>query len=548
MDEKGNGSRIESTKSNGQKLKQKSSATLAQSKKLRHGRADTADSAAEVKKNRKAVKKGREQSKKLVGYKRNVDINRDVAIRREARNEIMKNEDQNVGTESLREGMAAADYTAEKIEKRMYSRKLKAEHKSDRKHSNEQNPKDGSNPKSKAHQKTQIKKSYYAKEKEAEATKTFATKAEEVLDKVSTAISNAMSKLGEYIAENPKILLIILIAAVVIVLLSAFMTSCSVAVSAAGNGTSAATYTAYDEDILAVDKLYRDKEKELKEKIDNIPNDYPDYDEYEYFLDEIGHNPYELAAYLTVKYEDYKKIYVKSDVDELFAAQYKLTLTPRTEKRTRTVTQTVPTEDGGTTEVEVEEEYEVKILKVTLENKSLGTVIAGKGLSSDEKNRYDILLSTKGNKEYLFESIYDDVDPEQYHVPGDALSDQQFALMISVAEQYLGTEYVWGGSSPETGFDCSGFVSWVLNHSGWNIGRRGAASLRNMCTIVPESEAKPGDLIFFQGTYDVVGASHVGIYVGDGMMIHCGNPIQYTSIETRYWKNHFYGFGRLPEP
>lgn len=548
MDEKGNGSRIESTKSNGQKLKQKSSATLAQSKKLRHGRADTADSAAEIKKNRKAVLKGRKQSKRLVGYKRNVDINRDVVLRREARSEIMKNEDQNVGTESLQEGMTTADFTAEKIEKRMYSKKLKVEHKSDRKNSNEQNPKDGSNPKSRAHQKRQVKKSYYAKEKEAEATKTFATKAEEVLDKVSTAISNAMSKLGEYLAENPKILLIILIAAVVIVLLSAFMTSCSVAVSAAGNGTSAATYTAYDEDILAVDKLYRDKEKELKEKIDNIPNDYPDYDEYEYFLDEIGHNPYELAAYLTVKYEDYKKIYVKSDVDELFAAQYKLTLTPRTEKRTRTVTRTVPSGDGGTTEVEVEEEYEVKILKVTLENKSLGTVIAGKGLSSDEKNRYDILLSTKGNKEYLFESIYDDVDPEQYHVPGDALSDQQFARMIGVAEQYLGMEYVWGGSNPDTGFDCSGFVSWVLNHSGWNIGRRGAASLRNMCTIVPNSEAKPGDLIFFQGTYDVVGASHVGIYVGDGMMIHCGNPIQYTSIETRYWKNHFYGYGRLPEP
>lgn len=542
MDEKVKGSRTENTKSPGQKLKQKSTATMAQGKKLRHGRADTADTAAEIKKNRKAVLKGRKQSKQLVGYKR------DVAIRREARNTVMKNEDQNVGTESLQEGMAVADYEASAIESKLYSRKLKSEHKAEHKHSNEQNPKDGSNPKSRAHQKKQVRKTYYAKEKEAEATKTFATKAEEVLDKISTAVSNAIEKIGQYIAENPKVLLIILIAAVVVVLLSAFMTSCSVAVSAAGNGTSAATYTAYDEDILAVDKLYRDKETELKEKIDNVPADYPGYDEYEYFLDEIGHNPYELAAYLTVKYEDYKKIYVKNDVQDLFDSQYKLTLTPRTETRTRTVTKTVPTEDGGTEEIEVEEEYEVKILKVTLENKSLGTVIEGKGLTSDEKNRYDILLSTKGNKEYLFESIYDDVDPEQYHVPGEALSDQQFARMIGVAEQYLGMEYVWGGSSPSTGFDCSGFVSWVLNHSGWNVGRRGAASLRNMCTIVPESEAKPGDLIFFQGTYDVVGTSHVGIYVGDGMMIHCGNPIQYTSIETRYWKNHFYGYGRLPEP
>lgn len=536
MDEKVKGSRVESTKSNGQKLKQKSSASMAQRSKLRHERADTKDSAAEIKKNRKAVLKGRKQSKKLVGYKRNVGINKDVAIRREARNEIIKNEDQNVGTQSLQEGLAATDYATEKIKSTRYSRKLKAEHKSERKNSNEQNPKDGSNPKSRAHQKKQVKKSYYSKEKEVEATKTFATKAEEMLDKVSTAISNALEKLGQYIAENPKVLLYILVAAVVIIVISVALTSCTVLVSASGNTTSATTYTAYDEDILAVDKLYRDKEKELKEKIDNIENDYPDYDEYEYFLDEIGHNPYELAAYLTVKYEDYKKKNVKGDVDELFDLQYKLTLTPRTETRY------VENDEGEPTPVTV------KILKVTLENKSLGTVIEGKGLSSDEKNRYDLLLATKGNKEYLFESIYDDVDPEHYHVPGEALSDQQFARMIAVAEQYLDMKYVWGGSSPETGFDCSGFVSWVLNHSGWNIGRRGAASLRSMCTIVPESEAKPGDLIFFQGTYDVVGASHVGIYVGDGMMIHCGNPIQYTSIETRYWKNHFYGFGRLPEP
>ncbi len=244
-----------------------------------------------------------------------------------------------------------------------------------------------------------------------------------------------------------------------------------------------------------------------------------------------------------------------NELNSLFDEQYKLTFTPRTEERTRTVERTgireLRNSDGTVSyeeyTYEEEETYTVRILTVKLENKSLGNVIRTKGMSPDELNRYMLLLNTKGNKDYLFADIYTDYDnPDEYHVPGSALSDQQFAMMISVGERFLGRAYVWGGSSPSTGFDCSGFVSYVLNHSGWNVGRRSAAGLRAMCTIVPESEAKPGDLIFFKGTYNTSGASHVGIYVGNGMMLHCGNPIQYTSVETRYWKNHFFGYGRLP--
>ncbi len=156
-------------------------------------------------------------------------------------------------------------------------------------------------------------------------------------------------------------------------------------------------------------------------------------------------------------------------------------------------------------------------------------------------------MYTRGNKEYLFEDVYGDGDDEDYSIPGDALTDQQFAAMIAEAEKYLGREYVWGGSSPSTGFDCSGFVCWVINHSGWHVGRTTAQGLRKICTRISSDEAKPGDLIFFQGTYDTPGASHVGIYVGGGMMIHCGNPISYTSVTTKYWRNHFLCYGRLPE-
>ena len=296
-------------------------------------------------------------------------------------------------------------------------------------------------------------------------------------------------------------------------------------------------------------------EQELQKTIENTETDFPDYDEYEYNLEEIGHNPYELASYLTVKYEDYKRRNMKQVVKDLFNEQYDLSYKERTETRSRTVTKTgyyeVESENGGITKVPYTyteiEYYTVKILTVTLKNKSLGSVISGKGMNEDEQARYALLLETQGNKAYLFNDAYVDYeDPEEYQIPPDALSDQTFAAMIAEGEKYLGRAYVWGGSSPSTGFDCSGFVSWVINHSGWNIGRQTADQLKHTCTVISPEEAKPGDLIFFKGTYDTSGASHVGIYCGNGMMLHCGNPIQYTSINTKYWQQHFYCYGRLP--
>ena len=250
---------------------------------------------------------------------------------------------------------------------------------------------------------------------------------------------------------------------------------------------------------------------------------------------------------------------VQDSLQELFDLQYSLTLEEETETRTKTETRTgtkevVDPETGETRqeeyEYEVEVEYEYKILNVKLKNNGLGSAINQLGLTDEQKDRYRLLLDTKGNRSYLFEDdIYANSTGEylDYDIPGEALTDEKFANMIKEAEKYLGYPYVWGGSSPETSFDCSGFVSWVINHSnnGWNVGRLGANGLKNICDIIRPSEVKPGDLIFFQGTYDTTGASHVGIYVGKGMMIHCGNPISYAHVNSSYWQEHFYCYGRL---
>lgn len=288
-------------------------------------------------------------------------------------------------------------------------------------------------------------------------------------------------------------------------------------------------------------------EAALRNEINQIEQTHSGYDEYRYDLDEINHNPYELAAYLTVKFEDYTRSEVQGTLQRLFDQQYELTLTEEVEIRTRTVSSTDPETGETTTE---EEEYEYYILHVKLRNKGLNSVIVGSGLSEDEMERYTVLLQTRGNRPDIFgDDIYATPGGEytDYDIPGEALTDIRFANMVREAEKYLGYPYVWGGSSPSTSFDCSGFVSWVLNNcgNGWSVGRQTANGLMGCCDIIPRSSAEPGDLIFFQGTYDTAGASHVGIYVGNGMMIHCGNPISYASIESNYWQQHFYCFGRV---
>ena len=560
-----------------QKTFRKKSATKEQyGKKLQHGRVDTSVSEDEIKAERKKVLKGRAESEEMLGVKAQMkaEANRIKALQAAegaarvgtavisgaagvvAAGSSGTQDDKNVSGDVIHEGASTVHEASDRINEGLYQRKLKREHGEEKKHSSEQNPKDGSNAKSRAAQKKKTRKSYYQREKEREAAREGATWLENIVNKISEKLSDAMAAIANFFRENPKIVIGILLVVLIIVLLSAMLGSCAMVLPGTSDSSMVTTYTAYDEDIHGVETDYRKLEKDLRKKIDDTEMLYPDYDEYEYELDEIGHNPYELITYLTVKYDDFKRKDMKPVIKKLFEKQYKLTYTKRTEKRTRTVEKTGyrwvfddTNPEGGYYEsytYEEEEEYAVKILKVKLDNRSLGKVIEEMGLTAKQKSHYDLLLLTKGNKEYLFADIYSDLDdPEDYHVPGEALSDAQFAAMIAEAEKYLGRAYVWGGSNPTTGFDCSGYVCWVLNHCGYHVGRTTAQGLRSRSAYVPVSEAKPGDLIFFQKTYDTTGASHVGIYVGDGMMIHCGNPISYTSINTKYWKQHFLCYGRM---
>ena len=433
------------------------------------------------------------------------------------------NQDENIGGQALDEGVAVGEEATREMHR--------------------------------AYQRHQIKKNYYRKDRDSPYVKSFADKMKDRAEGIKDGVKDSIRKIAEFLKEHPVVLVVTILVILFIWLSSNLISLFQAVISSMGDTVLVSTYTAYDEDITGVDADYVKLEQELQKTIENTETDYPGYDEYEYNLEEIGHNPYELASYLTVKYEDYKRSSMKQVVKDLFNEQYDLSYTARTERRSRQVTKTgtktVIDKEGNPHTVSYTytetEYYHVRILTVTLKNNSLGTVIASKGMNEDEQARYALLLETQGNKAYLFDDAYVDYeDPEEYQIPPDALSDQTFAAMIAEGEKYLGRAYVWGGSSPSTGFDCSGFVSWVINHSGWNIGRQTADQLKHTCTVISPEEAKPGDLIFFKGTYDTSGASHVGIYCGNGMMLHCGNPIQYTSINTKYWQQHFYCYGRLP--
>ena len=317
------------------------------------------------------------------------------------------------------------------------------------------------------------------------------------------------------------------------------------------NAVVGTSYTAEDEDILGANEDYTALENELREKIANIERTHPGYDEYRYNVDELGHNPYELTSYLIAKLRTYTRENVQSELRALFEAQYKLTLTEEVEIRYRTETDTWTDEDGNTHTDTYEVPYEYYILHVQLQNKTLPAVV-GSLLDAEQKEIYGITLELKGNKPYLWDDIYTggggSYDPgSDYTIPGEALSDPAFAALITEAEKYLGWPYVWGGSSPSTSFDCSGFVCWAYTASGvYNLPRTTATGIFNQCVYVSPADVRPGDLIFFTRTYDCAGpVSHVGIYVGDGMMIHAGDPIKYASINTSYWQEHFYAFGRL---
>ena len=481
----------------------------------------------------------------------------------------------NSGADALQSGEATVRNTGNIVNNRQYSHKLRQydkaarlERKSDNanvealyQRERHNDPAPSSNPISKWRQKQELKKRYMEAKASGRAGAS-ASGAAKGGKKTAEGTKSVVDKGIEFVKEHPKAILIAGVLGLLIMLIAGMFSSCTAMFAGSGNAVLGTSYTAEDADITGTDADYSALETALNNQISNIESTHPGYDEYRYDLAEIGHNPYELASYLTVLFEDYTRAEVQSTLQSLFAQQYTLTLTPeveirtRTETRTGTTTSTDPVTGETTTSTytyEVEVEYEYHILNVKLTNKGLGAVIQSSGLTTEQADRYDVLMTTSGNRSELFgEDVYGVNRGEytDYDIPGEALTDERFRRMITEAEKYLGYPYVWGGSSPSTSFDCSGFVSWVINHcgNGWNVGRLGAKGLKNICDIIPPDQAKPGDLIFFHHTYDAPDpsdATHVGIYVGDGMMIHCGNPISYASTESNYWQSHFLCFGRI---
>ena len=417
-------------------------------------------------------------------------------------------------------------------------------------------PQAGSNLFSRWRQKQAIKKEYAA-------AKAGAAAAENTASGTAKAAQGTVSiteKAFQFVQSHSHIIIGIAAVGLLVLVIAGSVSSCSVLINGGGNVVLGTSYTAEDEDLKGVETDYTKLEDKLRKQIDRIETDHPGYDEYRYNLAEIGHNPYELASLLTVEFENYTRSQVQARLQSIFDAQYELKLEEKVEIRTRKETRVgysynPITGTGHTYTYQVTVQYEYKILNVTLLNRGVDYVARNSGLTDDQLQRYEVTLECRGNRDDLFAGIAfatpdgagSSGEYQDYDIPGEALTDEKFRKMITEAEKYLGYPYVWGGSSPSTSFDCSGFVSWVINHcgNGWNVGRQTANGLMGKCDIIPKSEAKPGDLIFFQKTYNTSGASHVGIYVGNGMMIHCGNPISYASIETNYWRQHYYCMGRI---
>lgn len=417
-------------------------------------------------------------------------------------------------------------------------------------------PQAGSNLFSRWRQKQAIKKEYAA-------AKACAAAAENTASGTAKAAQGTVSiteKAFQFVQSHSHIIIGIAAVGLLVLVIAGSVSSCSVLINGGGNVVLGTSYTAEDEDLKGAETDYTKLEDKLRKQIDRIETDHPGYDEYRYNLAEIGHNPYELASLLTVEFENYTRSQVQARLQIIFEAQYELKLEEKVEIRTRKETRVgyrynPITGTGHTYTYQVTVQYEYKILNVTLLNRGVDYVARNSGLTDDQLERYEVTLECRGNRDDLFAGIAfatpdgagSSGEYQDYDIPGEALTDEKFRKMITEAEKYLGYPYVWGGSSPSTSFDCSGFVSWVINHcgNGWNVGRQTANGLMGKCDIIPKSEAKPGDLIFFQKTYNTSGASHVGIYVGNGMMIHCGNPISYASIETNYWRQHYYCMGRI---
>ena len=474
--------------------------------------------------------------------------------------EVRQSEDDNVGVEAAHKVEQAVESGGRLVQSahrahqlKPYRAAIRAEKKLERanidalqKKAEIDNP--TSNPVSKWQQKQAIKKQYAAA-KHNQAAQTTAKAAENTAKAAKKAAEKA-EKAGKYVWEHRRGFAI----AAAILLMLAFLlnglSSCSVIMDGVGSGIAASTYPSQDADMLGAEAQYCEMEAELQRYLDTYESTH-DYDEYHFDLDTIEHDPYVLISMITALHQgEWTLDEVQGTLQMLFDRQYILTEDVVVETRYRTETDTWTDADGNTHTDTYQVPYDYYICTVTLENFNLSHVPVYI-MSEEQLGMYATYMATLGNRPDLFPGSgyigkYVEGSYTDYDIPPEALDDEVFAAIIKEAEKYLGYPYVWGGSSPSTSFDCSGFVSWVINHSGWDVGRLGAQGLCNICTPVPSANVKPGDLVFFTGTYDTPGVSHVGIYVGNNMMIHCGDPISYANLNSNYWQSHFYRYGRLP--
>ena len=474
--------------------------------------------------------------------------------------EVRQSEDDNVGVEAAHKVEQAVESSGRLVQSahrahqlKPYRAAIRAEKKLERANLDALQKKaeidsPTSNPVSKWQQKQAIKKQYAAA-KHNQAAQTTAKAAENTAKAAKKAAEKA-EKAGKYVWEHRRGFAI----AAAILLMLAFLlnglSSCSVIMDGVGSGIAASTYPSQDADMLSAEAQYCAMEAELQHYLDTYESTH-DYDEYHFDLDTIEHDPYVLISMITALHQgEWTLDEVQGTLQMLFDRQYILTEDVVVETRYRTETDTWTDADGNTHTDTYQVPYDYYICTVTLENFNLSHVPVYI-MSEEQLGMYATYMATLGNRPDLFPGSgyigkYVEGSYTDYDIPPEALDDEVFAAIIKEAEKYLGYPYVWGGSSPSTSFDCSGFVSWVINHSGWDVGRLGAQGLCNICTPVSSANVKPGDLVFFTGTYDTPGVSHVGIYVGNNMMIHCGDPISYANLNSSYWQSHFYRYGRLP--
>ena len=474
--------------------------------------------------------------------------------------EVRQSEDDNVGVEAAHKVEQAVESGGRLVQSahrahqlKPYRAAIRAEKKLERanidalqKKAEIDNP--TSNPVSKWQQKQAIKKQYAAA-KHNQAAQTTAKAAENTAKAAKKAAEKA-EKAGKYVWEHRRGFAI----AAAILLMLAFLlnglSSCSVIMDGVGSGIAASTYPSQDADMLGAEAQYCEMEAELQRYLDTYESTH-NYDEYHFDLDTIEHDPYVLISMITALHQgEWTLDEVQGTLQMLFDRQYILTEDVVVETRYRTETDTWTDADGNTHTDTYQVPYDYYICTVTLENFNLSHVPVYI-MSEEQLGMYATYMATLGNRPDLFPGSgyigkYVEGSYTDYDIPPEALDDEVFAAIIKEAEKYLGYPYVWGGNSPSTSFDCSGFVSWVINHSGWDVGRLGAQGLCNICTPVSSANVKPGDLVFFTGTYDTPGVSHVGIYIGNNMMIHCGDPISYANLNSSYWQSHFYRYGRLP--